>query len=79
VPNQEIKEERRNEMTSVDQNGNVVIKLTTLGDATVSVSLTNVKPSALDADVYAVAYAIAGLLDYSIASITRNEKTLLNA
>ena len=66
-------------MTSVDQNGNVVIKLTSGGDATVSVSLGSVKPTAIDADVYAVAYAIAGLLDYPISSITRNEKTLLNA
>jgi hypothetical protein len=66
-------------MTSVDQNGNVVMKLSSGGDATVSVSLSNVKPSAIDADVYAVAFAIAGLLDYPIASITRNEKTLLNA
>ena len=66
-------------MTSVDMNGNVVIKLTTGGDATVSVSLSNINPAAIDADVYAVAYAIAGLLEYSIDSITRNEKTLLNA
>ena len=64
-------------MTSVDQNGNVVIKLTTSGDATVSVSLSNIKPTALDADVYAVAEALVALLDYSVSSITRNEKTLL--
>jgi hypothetical protein len=64
-------------MTSVDQNGNVVIKLTTSGDATVSVSLSNIKPTAIDADVYAVADALVALLDYSVSSITRNEKTLL--
>jgi hypothetical protein len=66
-------------MTSVDQTGNVVIKLSTGGDGTVSVSLSRVKPGATDADVYAVAFALAGLLTYTVDSITRNEKTLLNA
>jgi hypothetical protein len=66
-------------MTSVDQNGTAVIKLTSGGDSTVSVTLSNIKPSAIDADVYAFADALVALLDYPVASITRNEKTLLNA
>lgn len=66
-------------MTSVDQNGNVVIKLTTGGDATVSVSLSNVNPLATDLAVYETAVGLGELLDYPIASITRNKKILLNA
>jgi hypothetical protein len=66
-------------MTTVDQLGFVNIALTLAGDVTVSVRLSNVKPDATDADVYAVCVAVAGLLEYSIASILRSERTLLNA
>lgn len=65
-------------MTSVDQAGFVTIQLTN-GDSTVSVRLASLKPTATDADIYAVAVAISGVLDYPLASITRSEKTLLNA
>lgn len=66
-------------MISVDQNGNVVIKLTTGGDATVSVSLSNVSATATDQAVYDTAVGLGELLDYPIASITRNKKILLIA
>ena len=66
-------------MTTVDQIGYSTIALTLAGDVTVSVRLSNIKPTATDLDVYDVCVAIAGLLDYPIASILRSERTLLNA
>jgi hypothetical protein len=66
-------------MTTVDQLGSVAIALTLAGDVTVSVRLSNVKPTAVDQDVYDVCTAIASLLDYPVASILRSERTLLNA
>lgn len=66
-------------MTSVDQLGYATIALTYSGDKKVSVRLGNLKPGATDADVYAVATAISEVLNYPLASITRMEKTLLNA
>lgn len=66
-------------MTSVDQAGFCTIALTLAGDVTVSIRLSSVKPTATDLDVYDVCTAIAGLLDYPIASILRSERTLLNA
>lgn len=65
-------------MTSVDQLGSLSIKLTVAGDETVSASLGKIKSSAIDADVYAVGVSIAGLTEYTLASLTRSEKTLLN-
>ena len=66
-------------MTAVDQLGYCTISLTASGDQIVSVRLGNIKTDATDADVYAVAFAIASVLDYPIASILRSERTLLNA
>jgi hypothetical protein len=64
-------------MTTVEQSGSVTIALTLAGDVTVSVRLSNVKPTAVDLDVYDVCVAIASLLDYSVASILRTERSLL--
>ena len=65
-------------MTAVDQAGFCTIALTS-GDSTVSVRIANLKPTATDADIYSVAAALVLLLDLPLASITRSERTLLNA
>jgi len=66
-------------MISVDHIGSLAIKLTVSGDTTISASLSNLKLTATDADIYAVGVAVAALTEYAIASMTRSENALLNA
>jgi hypothetical protein len=66
-------------MTVVDNVGYVSITLSAGGDSTVNVRLSNVKPTALDADVYAVVNAIAGLLNYPVDSILRTSRKTYSA
>jgi len=66
-------------MTAVDQVGYVTIGFNGPDDKIVSVRVNNIKASATDQDVYDVATSIAGLLQYTVASILRSERTLLTA
>lgn len=66
-------------MTAVDQVGYVTIGLNGPNEKIVSVRVNNIKASATDQDVYDVATSIAGLLEYTVASILRSERTLLTA
>jgi len=66
-------------MTVVDNLGYVTITLSAGGDDTVSVRLNNIKPTAIDADVYAVADAISELLNYPVDSIQRTSKKAYSA
>jgi len=66
-------------MTSVDQAGYLTIGLTITGDLEKTVRLGNIKPTATDADIYAVGVAIQAVLDGVAGPLTRNEKTGLTA
>ena len=66
-------------MTSVDTAGFLTIGLMLSGDLEKTVRLSNILPTATDADVYAVGAAILSVLDATGNGFTRNEKTILSA
>jgi len=66
-------------MTAVDQVGYVTIGLNGPDEKIVSVRINNIKATATDLDVYDVATSIAGLLQYTVNNIMRNERTILTA
>jgi len=66
-------------MTAVDQVGYVTIGLNGPSEKIVSVRINNIKATATDLDVYDVVTSIAGLLQYTVNNIMRNERTILTA
>jgi len=66
-------------MTAVDQVGYVTIGLNGPDEKIVSVRINNIKATATDLDVYDVVTSIAGLLQYTVNNIMRNERTILTA
>ncbi len=55
-------------MTIINQTGYATLYLQGPNDSTLSVRLSNIKPTAVDADVYAVAQAVSSLLAYPLES-----------
>ncbi len=66
-------------MTTVSLPGYVSVYLTSGGDETVRFTLSNVKATALEQDIYDVVSAIAGLLLYPVEEILYHQKSNLNA